>query len=339
MKDDAPVSSIRFDAASVGGQNGYDAWRETVRCVYDVEPLCDDENQTESLEGWLVDNLIASVVTFSHQTFSHHSRHAQDSNYLSLQIYMSGGAAGILADRSWEMKPGDVHIFDYSREFHSVAQNSVVAGLTIPHEALGYDPGKHPAYLKFSANSSVGRFLADAYFAFQSRLPRLQQNEAAVLAASLCGLLRGIVCSDIQDVSSEVRKSREERRMAMRSYLDRNLSNPDLGIKQLLDTFGVSRPSIYRGFADVGGVEAYITRRRLDRAFYQLLSASPTQARVSEIAHRLGFRDSSHFGRLFRQQFGITPGSVKTNRQVSDAATQWSRQGETPQLADWIGGI
>lgn len=339
MENDAPVSSIRFDAASVGRQSCYDVWRETVRCVYDVEPLCDDENQTESMEGWLVDNLIASVVTFSHQTFSHHSGHAQDSNYLSLQIYMSGGATGILADQSWEMKPGDVHIFDYSREFHSVAQNSVVAGLTIPHEAIGYDPGKHPAYLKFSANSSVGRFLADTYFAFQNRLPHLQRDEAAVLADSLRGLLRGIVCSDPQDVSSEVRKSRAERRMAMRSYLDRNLSNPDLGIKQLLDTFGVSRPSIYRGFADVGGVEAYIVRRRLDRAFHQLLSASPSPARVKETAHRLGFRDPSHFSRLFRQQFGITPGSVKANRQVTGLAAQQSRQVDTSRLAGWFGGI
>jgi AraC-like DNA-binding protein len=36
-------------------------------------------------------------------------------------------------------------------------------------------------------------------------------------------------------------------------------------------------------------------------------------SKISDIAHDLGFCDSSHFNRLFRQRFGVTPNQYRRN--------------------------
>lgn len=343
MEDRSLIPSLRFDGAAVGRTNRFDAWREAIRCVYDVEPLAAKTGELEHMEGWLVDNLIFTEVAFSRQSFSHHTRHAQDANYLSFQIYKSGGSVGIAEEQAWKMEPGQVHIYDFSRRFHSIAEDSVVAGVKIPHEAIGYDPGRHPAVTTFSGNSSVGRFLMDTFFAIQRRLPELRQDEAAVLAQGFCGLVRGVLIPQERQENTTARMYRAERRAAMRSYLDRRLSDANLGIGDLLHAFGVSRTSIYRDFADVGGVAAYINNRRLDRAFHRLISASPSPGRVKEIANRTGFNDPAHFNRLFRQRFGITPGSTMTSRPAPDIPYQRPVESSASpaalQLSNWFSGM
>jgi len=51
---------------------------------------------------------------------------------------------------------------------------------------------------------------------------------------------------------------------------------------------------------------------RLERARH-LLDAPG--ARLSSVALRLGFADQSHFTRLFKREFGVTPGAVLRARQ------------------------
>ncbi|WP_169054438.1 AraC family transcriptional regulator [Nitratireductor sp. XY-223] len=327
----------------MGRRHCFDAWREAVRCVFDVNPLSDEVSGTERMEGWLLDNLIFTEVAFSPQSFRHHARHAQDANYLSLQIYRSGGSSGVLADQYWKMEPGQVHIYDFSRQFQSVAEDSVVAGVKIPHEAIGYDPGRHPAHIMLSGCSPLGRFLIETYFAIQRRLPELCQEEASALAKGFCGLVRGILIPQGNEDCTEVKRSRAERRVAMRSYLDRHLSDPALGIDHLLRSFAVSRPSIYRDFANEGGVATYINRRRLDRAFSRLVSTTPSHGRIKEIANGVGFNDPAYFNRLFRQRFGIAPGAAITNRRPPGTRPQLTARNDSSlaasQLSNWFSSI
>ncbi|MCY6381888.1 helix-turn-helix transcriptional regulator [Hoeflea prorocentri] len=337
------IPAFKFDGASLGSSHCFDAWRETIRCVYDVAPLEEAATEFENVDGWLVNSLIFSEVSFSRQSFRHHARHLQDANYLSVQIYRSGGARGVLADQSWIMKPGDVHIHDFSREFRSVTEKSVVSGVTIPHADVGYDPATQPAHMMFCGDSAIGSVLRESFYAIQRRLPELNKEEAAVLANGFCGLVRGVISPQKTKELSRAKAFSAERRVAMRSYLDKHLSDPGLGIHNLLNTFGVSRPSIYRDFGDVGGVTAYINERRLNRAFHQLISANPSHGRVKEIAHHIGFKDTSYFNKLFRKRFGITPRAAMTGRQIVRAYSQQSNQiassPNTSQLNDWFNSI
>lgn len=335
------VPHLRLDRELVGARDCYDAWREVVSPVYEVTPLSDTSDGEESISAWLVGNLIFSDVAFSKQSFHHDHHHAENANYLSLQIYRSGSAKGMLEDSSWVMRPGEVHVFDFSREFHSVNEASSVAGVVIPHHAIGYDPARHPLHLTFSQNTAAGKFLSSAFFALMNLIPEFPTSETEVLVDGFCSLLQGMV-APVSFAERQVSKQRAQRRREIRSYLDRNLSDPDLDVDRVCQIFSMSRSSLYRDFAESGGVAQYLTARRLDRAFCQLRSGPSVTGYVKEVAERCGFTDYSHFSKIFRKRFGLSPRAVLSmNARHRIAAALHSQAGaeDAGRLNEWFEAI
>ncbi len=343
MAEDCPIPSVQLDATLVGRRSCFDAWREAVRPFFDVEPLSETADGKESAKAWLVNDLIFTEVAFSPQSFRHYLKSSDDPAYLSLQIYTGGSCRGIVGDIPFELVPGEVQIFDFSREFCSLAEESSVVGAVVPHDAIGYDPERHPAHMRFPGTSSAGRFLMDTFFALKNQLPILKQNEAGIVAGGFRGLLRGLLIPELSE-TPETTSPSAERRLEMRSYLDNHLTDPNLGIEDLCSAFGVSKPSIYRDFADTGGVAQYITNRRLDRAFHQLLRSPPGRGAVQETASRWGFDDPGHFSKTFRRRFGVPP-SVALNVGREESTHFTSRIPDGGQSIDfssmgaWLTGV
>lgn len=338
-KQDTLIPRIQLNAETVGRDHCFDAWRDAVNAVYEVEPLAEAPDNSECLMGWLLNGIVFSDVSFSPQSFRHCEKLSQDSNYLSLQIYRKGGCKGILAGEYWSAAPGEIHIFDFSREFYSKAEESNVVGVVIPHELIGYNPAIHPSHIRFSLNSPIGSYLADCFFSLFNQLENLDASEAMAISKGFCGMLEGLVLPN-ERVDPACQKNRKERMGDIRSYLNRNLSDPMLSADHLCRVFHISRPSLYRHFAEVGGVANYITQRRLDKACHQLMSTPASSGRVKDVASGLGFSDPSHFSRLFRQRFGMTPTEATfLERKAQTGKRQWSC-GKKPinygQLSDWL---
>lgn len=93
----------------------------------------------------------------------------------------------------------------------------------------------------------------------------------------------------------------------IREAIDAHLSNPTLGPDYIAKTFHVSRASLYRMFEPLGGIAAYIQRRRLLRAHRELTDPLLFERRVSEIADRWGFTTHTAFSRAYRTQYGVQP--------------------------------
>src|SRR5690606_8530599 len=102
--------------------------------------------------------------------------------------------------------------------------------------------------------------------------------------------------------------------------IEQRLLDPSLTVDAIAIDAGASRTTLYRAFADHGGVQRRIQTLRLDRARMALrrrVGRSPT---VSEIAYRHGFASDAHFNRLFRARFGHSPGEVQEQRLYSGAS-------------------
>jgi AraC-like DNA-binding protein len=342
MALDCPVPHLHLGQDLVGERYCFDAWREAIRPVYDVKPLSDAAAGVERIDAWRTQDLIFTDVTFSKQSFTHDRRQSENADYLSLQVYRNGMSAGAVADSTFVTKPGGIHLFDFSREFHSITEASTVAGVIIPHHAIGYDPARHPAHLNYSPESAAGRFLTSVFFALLDQMPDLLNSEAAVLKEGFCGLLEAMIRPEAV-ADPQVAPHRTQRNEAIRSYLERNLSSPDLDADHVCRVFNMSRSSLYRDFADSGGVARYITSRRLDRAFTQLRSLPPLNGYVKDVAERCGFTDSSQFGKLFRKRFGLSPTAVmQGNTRSPTAGSLKSRTGNArsgARLADWLASI
>ncbi len=99
----------------------------------------------------------------------------------------------------------------------------------------------------------------------------------------------------------------------IRGVIEMEIGNPDLSPQWLADKFGISVRYIHKLFASKGlTCQGYITNERLSHA-RQDLSASANSIRISALAYRWGFTDSSSFGRAFKNRFGLTPGQYRRN--------------------------
>lgn len=333
------VPSFVLDESVVGAKHLYDAWRESVRDCYDVNPSTEHNEASESVRAWLVNSLVFSDVILSNQSFRHHSGHLKSANnYLCLQVYRKGVCRGVYNDTSFEMFPGDVHIFDFSRERHSQCSNAASAGVIIPHKTVGYDPGKHPAHFMFPERSPVALLLKQALFIILDESPNLREKDAVSIQNGFCGLLEGVL--DLRQADSlETQKTGKARREAMRAYLDRHLTDPDLKVERLSREFSVSIPTIYRDFADSGGVANYVTQRRLDRAYALLVSAPSRYGRVQDVARQFGFDDPAYFSRLFRQRYGFPPSSAMNLNEIGEDQISGKQELAKSTFGEWLKSI
>ncbi|HEY3684402.1 MAG TPA: helix-turn-helix domain-containing protein [Streptosporangiaceae bacterium] len=106
-------------------------------------------------------------------------------------------------------------------------------------------------------------------------------------------------------------------RLAMGRYIDSHLEYGDLSAKQLASTHGISVRTVHRLFAETGeSLGDVVRRRRLARARAELAASHDTT--ITAIAARWGFADASHFSRLFKECYGMSPRDYRVNLRPLD---------------------
>jgi len=338
----AKLPVIQLNPATIPVTDRFEAWRQWVSPIIDVAPGENQRMEGAAFTTRLLDTLIFGDFNVGAQVIHRGASHigSPHSEMLILDMYSSGSARGLIGDTYVQRGPGVIDITDYSRQSQIVATDAVFLSVSIPHRAIGYDPARHPANFKIPTNGPVGRVLADAFLTLNAQLPEVTLVEAPALAAGFCGLLRGLLFGPASDdAGHDAVKS--GRLNAMKSFIGRNLDNPNLGIESLCRNFGASRASVYRDFAGLGGVRHFITQCRLDRAFHDLLRAEPARGQVQEIAARWGFDSPGHFNRLFRRKFGESPSAtLGLIRLSADSGGEDSPSRSNPalpiDLTDWI---
>ncbi len=90
------------------------------------------------------------------------------------------------------------------------------------------------------------------------------------------------------------------------ALINEHLDDPAFGVDELPRPLGLSRMSLYRKIKALTGLAPVDVLRlyRLKRATEFL----QTGLSVTETAERIGFQTASHFGKVFREQYGLSPG-------------------------------
>jgi AraC-like DNA-binding protein len=102
----------------------------------------------------------------------------------------------------------------------------------------------------------------------------------------------------------------------IKRYIETHLETEPLGAKDLCDTFGISRASLYRMFKPEGGLVGYVRDQRLNLAMRRLAEPNGQKTRLLDLAINLRFSSDSTFVRAFRRKFGLTPGEMREKSQA-----------------------
>ncbi len=112
---------------------------------------------------------------------------------------------------------------------------------------------------------------------------------------------------------SAMEKSRDEKKqvLAIKNYIAKNYTNSALSISDISGYLHMSASHVCTMFkkATDDTINNYLTEFRLNKAKQYLRETLFT---VAEISAKVGYSDSSYFGRIFRKHFGMTPNDFRS---------------------------
>ena len=95
----------------------------------------------------------------------------------------------------------------------------------------------------------------------------------------------------------------------LKAHIESQLADPDLSVESIARACGISVRSVHRAFAadPAGSVSKYIWMSRLSRCAADLRDPGQAHRPITDICFSWGFNSTSHFSRLFKDQFGVPP--------------------------------
>ena len=233
-------------------------------------------------------------------------------------FYLNYQAAGRCeinqAGRVVSLRPGDVGIFDSALPFeleHGLKPKLGVYSFWIPHDALasrlGRDASGGPKLL--SSHPAVGGLIAETARTLGEQAERLSPSDAG----RLLEILLDLTAMAIDDRRAEVDRVAGRSQAALlllKSEAERHYADPDLSAQVLAHRCGLSERWVHRLFEREGMTfRQWLLQRRLSHASRMLRDPALARLPVNSIALQCGFRDMSHFGRVFHEQYGRAPGA------------------------------
>ncbi|MGP3948831.1 AraC-like ligand-binding domain-containing protein [Streptomyces sp. 7N604] len=231
-------------------------------------------------------------------------------------VGVQGRSPGMVAQDGREalLSPGDLTFYDTSRPYAlSFAEPFRMRVFAIPRQALGLReadlrritavplrPDKGPAAL---VASFLARLAAEAT-TYPPHIGDLLARNAVDLLGTLVAEQLGREAADTADAATAAL------RLRIQSFIDRHLGDPDLSPQTIAAAHHLSVRYVHRLFQSEGTtVSRWIQRRRLEASRRELGRHGPA---VAAVAHRFGFTSPSHFSRVFRGAYGMSPREWRT---------------------------
>lgn len=117
----------------------------------------------------------------------------------------------------------------------------------------------------------------------ESNIDSEEQEELRSLPQADKDLLNGIVC-----------------------FINKHLDHPDLSVDTLVEEAGISRSALFKKIKTLIGISPMelIKNIRLKKAAELIEEGSDN---FTQVAYKVGFKDSQHFSKCFKQIYGVTP--------------------------------
>jgi AraC-like DNA-binding protein len=337
---------IQLNPQQIPVRDQFEACRQATASLYESLPLGDTSSVQSSVKAYLLDQLVVGVAQFPAHRSLRTRRHLAngDTDYINLNLYLYGGMQGSLGQAPLYFAPDRVALLDFARPYVAIRQASQVLGVTIPRQLIRSSSRIYRQLPTFSwsLDSPQWRLLAGAMRRLWRDLPGIPLADAATVASEFLALLNGLLDQGFGDRPQPGTALDNSLGGVLRDYLTDNPIRPDLSVEHLVERFQCSRATLYRLFKEDGGVKRFVTDQRLARSFHDLASPEVCGQRVKDVAESWGFFNASHFNRLFRQRFDMTPSDVMADADDSmspaliDCSTH-SRD-DIQRLNSWFNG-
>jgi AraC-like DNA-binding protein len=228
-----------------------------------------------------------------------------------LHLQLEGESVNRQDRREARLVPGDFTICDNSRPFE------VEFSQPIRMLVLGFSDELMRRYLQYpqsiaampiSGGHGVGAIVSELLNSIWKRC--LSEKEFDIDAGVTDALLGLVAHAYRQELGSTIDHNSlaAAHRVRMLSYIEENLGDPKLTPTYIARTFRITTRYLHHLFSEEKETIAkYILRRRLEDCARALTAPTSRKRTITSIAFDHGFSSATHFGRVFRARYDLTP--------------------------------
>ncbi len=325
---ESTIVSAHFSTSNLPVRDQFDAWRETISFIFDVENWCEHPAREfgASVDAFQLADIIVAVSRLDSQCYKRSEQRLRRDqiDHLQLSLYRSGGwdCDSIVGPIHGE--PGQICVVDLAQPLVSYEPRSEMISVIVPREKL---EDRLPGIAALHGRAPTGPFadlLADYFDLLARWLPRLPASSGEELANATCDML--VTCLRPSLANTMVAQPQLDAVLVRRAkrYIERELCSPDLSPNSIAASLHVSRRTLYRAFEPAHGIQKYIQGRRLDKV-RKSLADHRNRSKISEIAEEYGFTRADYFSRAFKGRFGLSAKEARgtiVQRPAADPSTQ-----------------
>ncbi|TSD97448.1 AraC family transcriptional regulator [Gordonia rubripertincta] len=317
-RTDPNAGVVSLHTAVLGAQEARDEWQSVLGSLYAEVDIAWPDRQSRLDAEWggrPLGDLHVSKIRCDQQTVIRSpAMIASDASEGYIVCLVTDGQVEVQQNgRTTRVGAGTFSLLDLGTPFifHSPTVFEQVV-LHVPNRAL---VGRLPEV--FARRATARTLGADGGAAILSRLVAdlasadLSPGTAAAFASSSVEMLSATLLDDL--VGPEREDSYRAKDLArVRHAIEEHLHDSELTVADVAERCGMSLRNMQKLVRSVDTTpNAMLYQARIERAKYLLVS---TESSVATISEQVGFRDVSHFSRVFRKHAGVSPGGYRNNQ-------------------------
>jgi AraC-like DNA-binding protein len=318
----ADFTSLRFSTRELPDRMRIPMWREEFgrRVVrVDIEPSSDvpfhAEATLQAVRGLRTLAWLGTAMRFERSR----ANIVDGDDSIGIVVCSPGRSQLSQRGREIELRAGDAVSIAHSEPAIVSYVEGLQFGLSVPRDALT------PRVT--DVDSLIMRPISRRTEALRLLMSYLKSalKEDALAAPKLCDAvvthIHDLVALAISDCAPLGESSASAvvaaRHSAALAHIAAHFQDPELSLETVARCQGISSRYLQQLMTSSGtSFTEHVNELRLQRAFALLIELHESAQRISDIALEVGFSDISHFNRLFRARFGVSPRCVRSTRKM-----------------------
>jgi AraC-like DNA-binding protein len=260
----------------------------------------------------------SEVSSHQQRVYRTRSRIARSSEDFFLIALGKHGVGGVAQDgREAVIHPGEFAIYDTTRPYELQFDDAFTQViLQVPRDMLQ----RRIAGLETLTATSFGcdrplqKLAHDFVYQLCQSADGIQPEHAVRLSEQAMDLVAMALSERLG-----TRALPSTRRLALlhrlKAHVRTNLADPDLSLSETAAALGVSPRYVNDLLSEEGtSFQRFVLTERLAQCHRDLASPILAHRHVSEIAFSWGFNELSHFGRVFRERYGLSPRDFRASQ-------------------------
>jgi AraC-like DNA-binding protein len=313
---------MQFSTDGSPGHRRLALWQDIVCDVF-VELDCKSDlgsafhgSVTQASLGKAVCSDVSSDRQHVFRTPSRIARSGQDFVLIALG---NRGIGGVVQDgRETVIHPGEFALYDTTRPYELKFEHAFTQTIfKVPRDMLQRRLGATEALtaISFGTDAPLQRLAYDFIFRLCHSADQIDQGHAAALCEQAVDLVAMALSERLGTTSLPSSTHRAALLYRLKAHIRSHLADPDLSLSDTAAALGIS-PRYVNDLLneEQTSFQRYLLAERLNQCKRDLASPVLAHRHVGEIAFAWGFNDLSHFGRVFREHFGMSPRDFRQSR-------------------------